>query len=263
MTYPITNPTYGTYPWFLLRVGVYLGQNPDTATWGHEEYHLTDVLVQAGLMKFYYPPPVDMQITPHEWSFLRPTGEMTLASGTRIYDLPDDFDRVDGSLVYMDDDYCPIQITSEARIRALRHSSNAQSAPEFAAVRAMACEGTAPQRQEMEFHPTPDSEYRLRYRYHAIPRALTTARPYPLGGTAHAETIAAACLAEAELKKLNVRGDMHAAFMERIVASIAQDSRRGPDVWGYNGDPSTSRGRYDRRAWRDWVTSDITYNGDT
>lgn len=256
-SWPITNPTYGTYQWLLQSVGMYLGYNPDPAIWTHEEAGIADWCIQNGMMRFYYPQPIDMQRSPHEWTFLRPVLQITTTADVSTYDLPADFERIDGEITYPDDAYDNIPITSEERLRQLRDDQDSTSAPMFAAVVAKASDGTAQQTQQLIFYPTPDAEYRLQARYHAIPRQLSESHPYPLGGVTFAEAIKAACLAEAELKRYNARGEWNSVFLERLSAAIGQDCRRAPALLGYNLDAGMYRGKYNNR--RDWLSEDVTY----
>jgi len=243
-----------------------MGYGEDAAGWNHTQEATVQEILDSGLMKFYYPPAVEMQIRPHEWSFMRPVGRLTTSAENRVYTMPEDFERFDGDLTYASDDehYPPIQIVPEQRLRQLDYQSDYTSHPQYAAVRPVAADGTGWQRQELILHPTPDSEYTLNYRYHAMPVRLSETVTYPLGGPMFAEAVKASCLAEAELIRDGKAGAMRAVFLDSIATAIAADLRRGPDLLGYNADASTLSGREGANALRrvrDYLWTNVTYNG--
>ena len=259
MTWPITEPDFGSYRFFCREVAIYLGKNPDWNDWNAETEGLITRIVQQGVMNYYYPPVVDGY--QHEWTFMRPTASITTAAKQAAYDLPEDFERFDGDLTYdPDKGYGPIRITSEGEIRTLAQQTDYTSTPNRAAARPKGSTGLAAQREEVLLHPTPDSTYKLSFRYHALPRQLGDTYTFPLGGPAHAEGIAASCVAAAELKKTGGEGPMATHFKGRLGAMISQDLRRAPRHLGYSGDPhSASRSRAEARAWL--TQESVTYEG--
>ena len=90
---------YGSYSWLVREVGGYLGFGFNPSSWDTNQAEKVNSIVQSGIMQFYYHPPMkdeDGKIQPHKWSFLSPVAELEIESGTRIYDLPDDFSGVIG-----------------------------------------------------------------------------------------------------------------------------------------------------------------------
>lgn len=195
------------------------------------------------------------------------------------YDLPDDFGGIQGDLVIESVNYRPkIVLVGEGRIRSLRQTSpqnvttSSTTTPYYAAVRPKVQDTTGGQRFEIMFFPLPNDVYTISYPMRVLPQMLvTTTVEYPYGGTSHAETIRAACIAAAEEQENGNRlgggpvYDKKNLFMERLAASIALDDQmNGIDFYGYNGDNSDARHRdsynnNDRR--RNCDHGLVTYNG--
>jgi hypothetical protein len=112
--------------------------------------------------------------------------------------------------------------------------SDYNSYPRFAAVRPKGGDGVSDQRFELGLHPTPDSEYRLAFQYHAAPYMLSEERPIPLGGPGHAQGILKSCLAAAEEHEYDQQGPRYEAFMRQLAADIDMDARKAPKTVGKN-----------------------------
>lgn len=234
-TYPQTAPTRGTYQWLQLRVGTYLRKelgdpsletNADASTWDPYQVGMVDEFIQSGLFQFYYPPLVPGQKIPYEWSFLKPEATIATANADFDYDLPSDFGGIAEDFVFTSGDgkKKPKRVSAE-EIMALRGNGSETGTPEYVAVRPKSSDGSAAQGFEVIVYPTPTEVETLRYRYVVEPPALTTANEYPLGTLAHAETIAASCLAAAETYWRGVMGPMRQYFLERLRASVMLDMR--------------------------------------
>ena len=265
MSQPLTAPTYGTYRWFCRPIGRYLEIGEDYMLWSSSQEATVQEIIDSALMCFYYPPAVELQTHPHEWSFLRPTGSLSTTAGAREQLLPPTVERIDGCLTYHgdDEDYPNVQQVGEQRVRQLAYQSEYQSQPAFFCVRPKPSDNTDWQDQEIVFHPTPDSAYTLKYRYHARPIRLSDSFPYPLGGELYAEAIKACCLAEAEKIKVGKPGPEYGHMLNKLKSAIAADLRRGPDLLGYNGDASvlsSNRLNKDIRRLRDYLYTEVTYD---
>lgn len=165
------------------------------------------------------------------------------------YNLPIEFGGLSSNLTFdATTGFPPITITSEARIRALRQNSALTQVfrPSLAAVRPLetGIDTTQTTRQlfELMLWPKPDATYLLHYRYIIQPADLTTSTSeHPLGGTIHAETLLASCLASAEgvlEPARRVRG-RHDYFMQRLAASVMIDrNTMVPESLGVQGDAS-------------------------
>jgi len=262
---PITAPAYGTYRWFCRAIGMYLGLDPNWHLWDAAQDQQVNQLVQSGLRNFYHPALVDLKLTPHTWSFMRPVFEIKTDADQRVYPLPSNFDRFDGDLTFGNEEHYPnIQIVNEQKLRSLEYHDEWTAPPQFAAVRPVVSDGRLTQVQEMVLHPTPDSTYIIKGSYFAIPIELSDDQPYPMGQEVYSEAIKASCLAAAELEVKREQGPMALTAREQIASAIARDLRRGPDLLGYNADASTiSLGRLhqDVKTVRDFLYTDVSYTG--
>lgn len=262
MVYPTSTPDYGTYQWFRHRLGVQMGWGADPDSWGRTISQEADSIIEAALMSFYFPPPVDQQLTSHRWSFLNPTGTIGLATGQQVYPLPDDFENTDGDITFVDDQYDALKHTTTNRIEKLTSMDDSNGPPQYFATRPSTVDGVSQQTQELLVYPMPDSEYTMNLPYTIIPKMISDDSPYPLGGRVHVETIRCGMLAEAELRATGKEGPHFRNYKTRLISSVVQDQKRAPTMLGYNGDPSiqakwTRPGGLDR--WRDKLDGNVTY----
>src|SRR6056297_629349 len=105
MTWPVGKPEYGNYHWLRREIAAAYPEFPADAVLLNEvQRGIVDSVIDAGVMKFYFPPPMEMTIpdaseaqkerlrrAPHQWSFLQDIASIKLAVGTSEYDLPADF----------------------------------------------------------------------------------------------------------------------------------------------------------------------------
>jgi len=233
-TYPQTAPTYGTYQWLQLRVGVYLrteiggpdlGTNANYEQWDDFQIGIVDEVIQSGLRNFYFPTLAPGQKKPYAWSFLKKEGTITQTATDGFYDLPADFGGMVGDLTYdSDDGIRRIKLISEADLRASESMEDTDGNPKYAAVRAKDATATAAQTYELMLFPVPTGTDDIRYRYTSLPGILTTTNLYPNGVAGHAETYAAACLACAEVMFKGTLGPMNQMYQQRLQASVMLDS---------------------------------------
>lgn len=246
------------------KVGSFLGYGrgaafADTA-WDTRQTAAIEDAVASGLRNFYFPKP-DGGGEVYDWSFLKPTGRVTLVSGASAVVMPDDFGGFIGDLAVEDATVQgPVPVTNEGRVRILYTASPTQTGrPVIAALRQTKEPGkTASQRTELYLFPLADADYDLSFCYYLLPSALSGSHPYAYGGAAHAETILESCFAVAEQRLDDTIGVHTQLFNERLAASIAIDRRTKPKALGYMGDRSNHR---DQR-WRHGC-SPITYNGES
>ncbi len=199
------------------------------------------------------------------------------------YDLPDDFGGVEGRFVIESENYKPdMVLVGEGRIRSLRQTSpqninsGSTTTPYYVAVRPKTqTDTTTGQRFEIMFFPLPNAVLTISYMMRVLPQMLvTTTIEYPYGGTMHAETLRAACIAAAEEQENNNRRDGNRTydkrdlFKERLAASIALDKQMNQvTFYGYNADNSDARhregpySRNDRRRCGGYPDNSlVTYN---
>lgn len=166
---------------------------------------------------------------------------------------------------------------SEGQIRALRQRNTLTGRPRFFALRPRARDeshadpsytpsvGRRGQLFEMMVHPESDITRALTFQYTAIPLTIGDDFPIPLGGAIHGEAILASCLAEADSRLNDERGEKWEQFMIRLAASVAIDKNamtaehlgynsNGQDIFGVTGISLDSRSRCD-------LTPTVTVSG--
>lgn len=191
------------------------------------------------------------------------SGDTFTVTSDNNYNLPDSFGGLDGVMTYnANEGWRPIEIVSETQIRERRmreYSSGGNSGYVlYAAARPKAVDMTTGQRFELMVWPNAAAIYELSYRYRVLASKLDATNLYHLGGTAHAETMLASCIAQAALYIDDEVAERKAYYMERLAASIAYDSRNQTksEFLGYNADDSDI-GREFQRHYR---VSDVTFN---
>lgn len=226
------------------KIGMMVGYGRSVSDWSSDAKKSQDVadILVSGLRSFIYPSPLPGERVPHEWSFLKPTTQLTLTSGTYQYDLPIDFSTFDGPLSYAPNVstlYCPVVIVDENSVMQRQSVGTASGRPTMAAYRPKKLDQTSGTRYEVVFYPTPDQSYVLNYRYRIGVVDLSSSNKYPPGGEQHSDTVLEACLAAAE-RTLNDSEDLHSRrFMERLMASVWADRRCSrPQTLGPNRDRS-------------------------
>ena len=241
-------------------VGIFLGYGrgdqyadaPSTAVaWTAQQAERIDRFVRSGLRKFYFPA-LPGGVT-YEWSFLRPTATLTLASGASTILFPDDYGGIEGDLVVTgsDNQHQPVRVMGVGQVQQmLAANSSVTGPPSMCAIRPLKGTGdkNRGQRSELVVYPKADEEYSLQARYYVSPNALTGDRPHVYGGPEHHETILEACLAAAEQRGDDAIGTHSMLFQERLAASIRMDRRHKPQHLGQNLDRSDDVYRSRRRT---------------
>jgi hypothetical protein len=225
------------------QIGRFLGLKAP-ADWDDTQTQDVEDVIRRGLAMYYNPPATPMHPTGHTWSFLTPIMQVETVAGTRVYDLTDDFEQLTGNLTHVSGEstaYPHIVISSPQRLRELGQGYTGTGVPCECAIQAKASDGTEDQGWELVLHPTPNAAYLLEGQYVARQMMLDETRQYPLGGPNHSAGVLAACLSVAEQDIDGGRGEMYAAFVEKLIADINVDLRRGPRFIGRNTDPSTQQ----------------------
>lgn len=230
-----------TYDDLIGGVAFDLGWGRSADNWDANKLETLKTIVKNGLREFYHPIP-DQTGTSHQWSFLKPRVQITLASGESTVQLPSDFKGVEGEVLV-------VTTTGVIRPRLkVGGMTRAQRAayPESTGVPAMLdiepLKQTTPNRgQRFQFvvWPTADADYTLEFYYSILGEFLSGDKPYAYGGAEHASTILASCLAWAELHLDDIaQGPKYLHWRERLAASISMDRQKRPQTLGYNGDRS-------------------------
>ncbi len=223
------------YTMLISIIGRYLGYGSDSTQWTTEMLAEIHDVLDSGMRQFYNPPPLPGQANAHVWSFLQPVETLEIESEVSDYDLPDNYGGMISKFSYgPSGGFFKITIVGEYDIRRLRQTQALSGMPQKAAV-VPVIEEASPTRYQVQFWPTPDSDYTLYYRYQVLQDALRTNNPYPLGGAIHAETIKQSCLAIAEQQKNEERGVQTQLFYDHLARSIDIDLKNStPDYLGYN-----------------------------
>jgi len=226
-----------------------------------------DDFLDSGLRQFYFPADPSGGQQSYNWSFLRPTAELTLPEGESEIDLPDDFGGVEGRVILSPGDSAiaaVLRVGNEGYVRQMIGlNPSLVGRPAWCAV--CPSKGTTAGRSPratLLFFPTPDVDYTVELQYYLIPEALTAAHPYAYGGAMHAETLIEAGLAIAEQRLNNEMGVHTAKYAERLSASIAMDRRLTAQSLGYNGDTSDGFGYTVRgRNPNYWTGQSVLFDG--
>ncbi len=244
-------------------VGFFLGfgRGPDfdDPIWDSKQSASIERSVKGGLRNWYF--------CGHDWSFLQPVSTLTLLSGSRTLQLPDDCGGVEGQITFSTPTnnawWRPIDFGGIGRVyQAYQQYPTRTGWPELCCVEAL--KGTTinrSNRMTLHFWPEADQDYVIQFRYYVSPDYLSGSFPYAYGGPQHAETLLESCLAVAE-KLLDDAATVHAAeFAARLQVSMELDRRNKPQTLGYNRDESDLlHGR--RWGGRDpWLEQRVTYDG--
>jgi hypothetical protein len=239
-------------------VGHFLGYGRTVANFSADQLADVEASVKAGIRMFYQPPVLPGEMAPYDWSFLHINTTIATVANDAEQDLPDAFGGVDGDFTFATTDsaFHAVPIIGEGQIRAMQQGNTQTGVPQYAAVRVKSSTMTTGQRFEVCWWPKPDAIYTMGFRFRVQQDMISTSYPYPLGGSAHTETILSACIAMAD-ERINdqPKGARWEAFMDRLRASVSYDRKRGQEYFGYNGDQSDNRVLGHRR-----FTNNVTYN---
>ena len=243
--------------------------NGDRA-WTAKQLRVLKDCVDSGCRQFYFPPPHPQGgAESYRWTFLTPTGQITVPTEDDETLLPralfpEDFGGFVSRLTIKSDGaiYHPIEVVNEARLREMYSRNPSTSGrPLFAAERPL--KGTTPghgPRRELIIYPRPDAEYTFQFQYSLLPDCLSDSYPFAYGGQEHSETILESCLRIAEERYDDVRDGPHSAkFFELLAGSISRDRSHKPHVIGYNADHSDCF-EHGRRRFADYWQP-VTLNG--
>lgn len=244
-----------TYLDFRSEVGRYLGyKRPDSidespSNWTDEQLEDVNRLVQSAYRQFLYPPPIQDEKVPHEWSFLKPTAITGTTASQAYIDLQSDFGGVIWG-VALDDTTVgnkQIKVITEPELREIDEGS--EGSPKYAALAPQTTTGSASQSWRLLLYPNPGTTiYTIRYQYQRIPAELSVSNPYAYGGAQHSETILQSCLAVAEQRYNDEQSIHQARFVEKLAASVALDRRSAASdagSWPLSGESTTLDLGYD------------------
>lgn len=182
----------------------------------------------------------------HQWGFLRPTHRFQTADGQRTYTLPLDFEQFLNDLYFdgTEYQYQPITQLPAGRLHQMYSEYSSTGVPANYAIEVASHDGTTQQHQQLVLHPTPDNSYTIVSPYQVGPiRSLSTTRPWFPGGPEVRELFVAACLAQAESKFMDAKGDKFESFQMALQSAISRDHRKAPRNLG-QGNRRGSRDSY-------------------
>ena len=200
-------------------------------------------------------------ITAHDWTFLKPSQQLTTITGQHIYGLPDDFYHMLTDLQFgAGTSYPPVQEVSVDAVMEMRSIETVSSWPTYYAIRPTAYDKEVGQSWEILFYPTCDAAYTLNFRYRILTDKLENADDIPIGGAEHTQLLRQMSLAEAELQKEKTIGPQGQQAANQLQGAVNQDSKRNPHRLGYNGN-GIANDPWDiaRGSFR---VSDVNYNTD-
>lgn len=212
-------------------VGRFLGWAANTTQWTAQQNTDFSFILKRGQRQFFYPS-INEGVPDHEWSFLRVAGSITLSSGDRDYDLPDNFATIlDDSTRYASGTgHRPLLKVSESTIDRELAEDATKGIPRYFAVRVKAHAPTTGHRSEMIVYPTPGATAALgnslaiSYRYVKIPDAITTTNKYIEGGGRYSELFLSSCLAAAaERLDDDAANQYQERFKQQLISAIRAD----------------------------------------
>jgi len=221
-----------TFPILQREVAFYLGWPRVPSTWDNTQSQDWDDITRRAMRLFYFPPSGDEKPV-YEWTFLRKTGTVTLATADVDYDLPDDFGGtiLDSSLYYAAGvQQRPPKKVEQHEIEQLQSMDAQNGWPKYFAVRNKTHAPTTGQRWEMIVYPTPqvnqDSSV-ISFRYVGVPNEISNTNLYPVGGAQYSEVILSAHLAAAEFKNDDdPNGPMMQKFNDMMTSAIRNDQNQ-------------------------------------
>lgn len=256
-------------------IGRHIGAGPNPKTWTHQQEQLIAETIRRARRRVYNPPVLPGEPYAHDWTFLRPIGDLVTVSGVWEYDLPSDFAQLYGPITYSTTGsvlYSPIEFVGEMTLRRLLQRQEASTRPSVGAIRVKQHSDALGTRYELLLWPVPDDEYELQYRYRVNP---DTSGPNSLpalvdnldlhGGDRYSEMYLEAAMMEADFLQGQKRSEHEERFMRAVQSAVSQDRlTNATDSLGYNGDSRANAGEYDG----DWTHHDldenvVTYNGIT
>ena len=217
-----------SYDEIRMRVADHRGYGLDSDKWDADQRERIDFCLRDGSRTFYTQ-------ANHEWSFLEPLAQMTIASGASELELPWDFGFITDDIYFEERWGHTIRIRSDGEVLVKRqHDSVTSARPLIAAVVPAANpEINHGQKFKLIFWPTAASAYVVNIRYAITPNALTPQTPFPYGGAVHAQTILEACLAASE-RVYGVPGMHNQIYAIALEQSKIHDRRLKPRTLGYN-----------------------------
>ena len=217
-----------TYSDLFREIKRFLGYGNSDTTLTDSQTEEVDDYIQAGVRQFYYPPALEGVDVQHEWSFMKPVGQVTTTEATSSVALSSSFGRLLGNVEFASSLHLPAAISCpEGLVRArLASDSDTTGAPRIVCIRHLQTFGDNGQLCEMLMWPIPDDEYVLTFRQESDGGKLSvTDRPFPLGGPRHSGLVLESCLAIAEQRANDEYGLHTNKFKQLLLSAVIQDRK--------------------------------------
>lgn len=219
-----------------------------TGNWTSDQTTDAAMWLKAAVQDFY---------GAHDWSFLKLSFTAAIESGVESYDLPSDFSEMSGPLVYRGNfsgrrpivraplgdvwrgrDFCANGLPTKYAIEALPSTGESEG-----------------QRWGLHFDKIPSQAFEVGGQYLCNPYAITSTRPYPLGGPTYADCLRYAVMAVVERELIKEIGVSNALYAKKLAECIQRDQRSGPTHLGRNLCPKPGSFQLVPSVTR------VTYNG--
>lgn len=199
-------------------------------------------------------------INSKKWSFLFPIEQITTMNGQAVYELPDDFVSLQGSITYgPDENQSDLKPITMAKWNSLRASNDYVGYPEFYVISPDRFDKDIGTRWSLYLYPTPDASYCLQLPIQIMPLLLEDDDDLPIGGAEMADTLRIMCLAEAEDSKEGVKEPIYKPQVKDVLNNAyALDRRRYSRSVGHLG----GRDIDSRLLWREIRFNDVTFTTD-
>ena len=227
----VTAPVDGTFDWYRREIAGKRFNKWNLHQLTHGEKATVERLLTSGLNRLYFPL-VPGESRFHEWSFLRIEDSISLTSGTATYTLADKFGgKINSLQVTSSSGKSRIDMVTREEMTQSRGSEAASNGvPRYASLQVdtHTTSATDEQRWEIEFYPTPDASYTVKYSSAVLPGEIdTTHSYYPLGSEIHQQALLESVLAVAVADKnpdAPAEQNPHEQrFGGLLAAAIAQD----------------------------------------
>ncbi len=156
-----------------------------------------------------------------------------------LYDLPDNFESVEGNLTYEPGQNCyyrEVEVRDDSEIRRLSQYTPYTTRPFYYGIRTVEFDPTVGSRRRLSLYPLPDDVYVLNVRMKLRSTMIDAVNQFPIGAETLTQVITEACLAAAE-RNYDEQGSVHTERFQTmlplaITADLDMTSPRllGPDA---------------------------------
>lgn len=218
------------------QVATFLGWDLEAAS-TYQKQQIDDI-IQSGLRQFYYPPAMEGVDSNHKWTFLKLQGSVTLLPGVSEYQLPDGFGRIVGQITVEGDAGKTVPTIPFGMMMNYLNFHEYAGRPQYANVMAENAFGGKGQAKKLRIFPRPDKAYTITFAADSDTGKIDPdKKPFPLGGHQFSELIIESCLAIAEQRINDERGNHTAAFQSQLIAAIQRDYEQNASYYGAMGEP--------------------------